>query len=139
MGVFFYTISFLFIVCLSLVRYTFSNMDGITEQGGGFLILFFLGIFIGPMYLCLLIAGYFTRKKLIMHPIAKWAYIVSLPLAILTAASLMMFGDNESGNSTGAGEIIGVIVTISIIAGILALLVIVGQNIAALMKNRSHR
>lgn len=98
-----------------------------------------LGFFVGPIYIGLLTWGYIERKKIILNPIAKWMFVASLPLAMLTAASLMILGGDATNSSTPRGDVIGYIGNMFLGAGIVALLVIIIQNIAAFVRNRRKR
>ena len=102
--------------------------------------LIFLALILIPPYLLLIFLGRRKRSKLVLNLPLLWAYILGLPIALLSLGLTGVLGSNVVENyeaqSNTAGTVLGVILIAALAVGLTGLIGIITQNILVRRKSK---
>jgi len=110
-----------------------------SERGDAILGIIFILLIYGPVYFVCLLSGWAMRNKLIVNRFAKWVFIVSLPLSLTFAGLVTIYGTKQINTSSPTGDTLFKLSNAAILLGILALLLIVVQSLAASLRNNRSK
>lgn len=108
-----------------------------SEQGASLAIAVIIAILFGPLYLGLLIIGYRNRKRLVIHPLAKWFYAASLPVALLCVSLISVYGTDEINTTSDAGRLLNNMASTALVLGLISVFAVTVQTIKSHRKNKA--